>query len=155
MKKAGRLICSEDAAKFWKKYPDVADRRGCYVFGVRAGKGSTPGYVGKASKTFRQEVFTEHKRNRFNEHLADYHKGTPVLLFVLAPKKKGKPNTKQFGELERFLIDVALAANPNLTNEKGTVTEDWGITGVLRSGKGKPTKAAKALTRMLKLAGAS
>ena len=116
-KKAGRLILTDDAAKFWKKHSHVANRRGCYVFGVRAGKGSTPGYVGKASKTFQQEVFTEHKRNRFNEHLADYNKGTPVLFFLVAPSKKGKPNIKHIGKMERFLIDTALAANPSLTNE--------------------------------------
>ncbi len=154
-KTAGRIITSDDATKFWDKHLDLGSKRGCYVFGIRAGKGSTPGYVGKASSTtFQQEAFTDHKRNRYNEQLADYHKGTPVLLLVIAPSKKGKPNAKDIGELERFLIDVALAANPDLTNEKGTKQEEWAISGVLRSGKGKPGKAAKALTRMLKIAGA-
>jgi hypothetical protein len=154
-KKGGRVISSNDADKFWHKYKYLANCRGCYVFGVKAGRGSTPGYVGKASKTFRQEIFTEHKRNRYIEHLAEYRKGAPVLFFLKAPSRRGKPNIKHIGELERFLIRLARAANPNLKNERLRQEEDWRIAGMVRSGKGKPRAAARALKRMVKMADTS
>ena len=149
--KAARAITEENIKEFWQRHTDMGSHRGCYVFGIRAGRGLTPGYVGKATKTFKQEVFTSHKLAKYQRLLADYHKCTPVLFFVVSPKHIGKPNATHIGELEDFLIQVALAANPDLLNIKGTRQEEWSITGVLRSGKGKPSAAAKALIRALKL----
>ena len=48
--KAGPTITDENIQRFWNENKDVAAHRGCYVFGVRAGKGWTPAYVGKATK---------------------------------------------------------------------------------------------------------
>ena len=149
--KAARAITEEDIKAFWQAHVEMGNHRGCYVFGIRAGKGYTPGYIGKATKTFKQEVFTSHKLAKYQRFLADYHKGTPILFFVVAPKQKGKPNATHIGELEDFLIQVGIAANPDLLNIKGTKQEEWGITGLIRSGKGKPGKPARGLKAMLKL----
>ncbi len=62
MKAAGRVIQHKE---FWKQ-PDVqpfADEKGCYVFAVRAGGGYTPIYVGKATRTFKQECFNSPSKN--------------------------------------------------------------------------------------------
>jgi hypothetical protein len=136
---------------FWEANPDLRNRRGCYVFGVRAGKGMTPGYVGSARKTFKQEVFAPHKLTRYQQFLADYARGTPILFFVLAPKKKGVPNAAHIRALEDFLIQTGVVANSGLLNIKGTKAEDWGISGVLRGGKGKPSKDAREFRRIMKL----
>ena len=149
--KAARAITEENIKEFWHSHSDMGSHRGCYVFGIRAGKGFTPGYVGKATKSFKQEVFTSHKLAKYQRFLADYNKGTPILFFVVPPKLKGKTNTTHIGELEDFLIQVGVAANPHLLNIKGTRQEDWGISGVIRSGKGKPGVSARALKAMLKL----
>jgi hypothetical protein len=149
--KAGRSITDEDVRSFWKTNPNLAHRRGCYVFGVRAGRGMTPGYVGSATKTFKQEVFAPHKLNRYQQFLVEYARGTPILFFVLAPSKKGAPNATHIKELEDFLIQTGVAANSGLLNIKGTKAEEWGIAGVLRGGRGKPSKDARDFRKIMKL----
>ena len=91
--KAGRTITDENVREFWTANAEMAKKRGCYVFGIRAGKGYTPGYVGKATKNFRQETYAPHKLARYQQFLADYRKGTPVMFLVVAPLKKGVPNS--------------------------------------------------------------
>lgn len=149
--KAGRSITDENIKEFWKKTPAIAKARGCYVFGVRAAKGSTPGYVGKASKSFKQEVFGFHKIVRYQQFLTDYLKGTPILFFLVAGTKTGTPNKSHIKELEDYLIQIGVAANPDLLNIKGTKVEEWGIAGILRASKGKPSKAARDFKRLMKL----
>ena len=151
--KAGRTITDDNVRDFWKANSDIADRRGCYVFAIRAGKGLTPAYVGKATRSFRQETFSPHKLTRYQQFLADYRKGTPILFFLVAPSKKGALNARHVKQLEDFLIQTGLAANPDLMNIKGTKAEEWGISGILRSGKGKPSAGAREFCRAMKLKG--
>lgn len=140
---AGRTITSSDARTFWKRHPSVAPRRGCYVFAMRAGRGVTPAYVGKATGSFQAEVFTPHKLNKYLNCLSLYRKGTPVLFFVALPVKRGKPNAKHIGDLENHLIQAGISVNPKLQNERGIKEVAWTISGALRSGRGRPSKAAK------------
>jgi len=148
---AGRTITDENVREFWEKNADIADERGCYVFGIRAGRGLTPAYVGKATGSFRREAFAFHKLTRYQQFLADYQKGTPVLFFIVAPVKRGAPNRTRIAELEEFLIQTGQAANPHLLNIKGTKAEEWGIAGVLRGGKGKRSSGAREFRRLMKL----
>ena len=149
--RAARTITDDNVKDFWRRHGQFGSQRGCYVFGIRAGKGWTPGYVGKATNNLKQEVFAHHKLTRYQQFLADYQKGTPVLFFLIAPKKKGAPNAAHIGELESFLIQVGLAANPHLLNVKGTKAEEWGIGGVLRGGKGKISTTAKQFRELMKI----
>ena len=149
--KSGRTITDENVEAFWKQHEAHALKRGCYVFGIRAGKGYTPAYVGQATNTFKQEVFSSHKLTRYQQVLADYGKGTPVLFFLVAPVKRGKPNKALIGDLEDYLIQTAVSANPDLMNIRGTKAEEWGISGVLRGGKGKASSAAKAFRKIMKI----
>ena len=114
------------------------------------GGGFTPGYVGKATKSFRQEAFSPHKLAKYQQFLADYVKGTPVLFFLVAPSKKGKVNSKHITALEDFVIQKGIDANPELLNVKGTQQEQWGIQGILRSGQGKPSMAARDFKKAMK-----
>ena len=148
--KAGRTITDENIKEFWKKHPALGKQRGCYVFGIRAGKGMTPGYVGKAANGFKPETFAAHKLTRYQQFLTDYAKGTPIMFFVVPPAKKGAPNVSHINELEAFLIQVGVAANPDLLNIKGTKVEEWGISGILRAGTGKPTASAKGFRKLMK-----
>jgi hypothetical protein len=95
--RAGRTIT------FWEKNSDLANLRGCYVFGIR-NRGLTPGYVGKATKAFKSEVFAPHKLTRYQQFLADYQKGTPILHFLVSPRRRGAPNASHIKQLEDFLI---------------------------------------------------
>ena len=49
------------------------------------------------------------------------------------------------------MIQVGLAANPNLLNVKCTKAEEWGIVGVLRGGKGKTSMRAKQFRMLMKI----
>jgi len=149
--KVARTITDDDVRAFWRHNEDVAPRRGCYVFGMRAGKGMTPAYVGKATRNFHREVLADNKVKRYQRVLANYHRGKPVLFFVLAPYRRGAPNVEDIGALERYLIQVAMRANPDILNVQGTKTERWGILGVVRGGKGKPSGAARKFRALLKL----
>jgi hypothetical protein len=149
--KAARTLTEENVKEFWRHHPEIGAHRGCYVFAIRAGRGFTPGYVGKATKTFKQETLQPHKLAKYQRFLAEYHKGTPVLFFIVAPKRRGKSNATHIGELEDFLIQVAVAANPHLLNIKGTKEEEWSISGVLRSRQGKRSHSAKQLASTLKI----
>lgn len=145
-----RLITSRVKAKFWEdKARKYRSRIGCYVFAIRNGRHYSPGYIGKATSSFAGEVFTEAKLNRYNETLADFKKGKPVLFFVVAPINKGQPAKKKVDALEKHLIQTVKAAYPSLRNKIGTRIPRWGIAGVLRGGKGKTSKSASALRQIM------
>jgi hypothetical protein len=148
--KAGRVITKENVAAFWEKYPDVSGECGCYVFGFKASKGSKPVYVGKATKTFKQEVFTAHKLDKYHTGLGDQVKGTPILFFVSYNRTKGAVSKSAIDEAESYLIQAALVANKKILNDKKISVEAWSIGGVIRS-KGKASAAASALKNCIKL----
>jgi hypothetical protein len=138
--------------EFWRQSRDLQNlqtERGCYVFAIRAGKGTTPLYVGKATRSFKQECLTPGNVRKLLDGLAAYAKGTPVLFFVRHPSQRGKTNEKQIGEIENFLIQNASIRNPNVQNVHGRKAPKWRIRGVVRSGKGKPTLAESKFRRLM------
>lgn len=147
--KNGRILRSAEANEFFKKHQAIGKKRGCYIHAIRSGGGIKPVYVGKATKKFSQECFATHKIGKCNEALVDYEKGSLVVLFLEAPTGKGRPNAKQIGFLEKFLIQAAIGVNADLLNVKGTKQAEWSIKGVIRSKKGKPSSSAAALKRVL------
>lgn len=148
--KVGRGITSSDIAEFWATHSTMATERGCYIFGFKASKGSKPIYVGKATKSFKQEVFTDHKLKKYGQGFNNQAKGTPILFFVCLAKTKGVVNRTAIDEAESYLIQTGLAANKNLLNDKKTKVESWSIGGIVRS-KGKPSASAGELRKFVKL----
>jgi hypothetical protein len=124
--------------------------RGIYVFGIRAGKGITPYYVGKATKSFRQECFQPDKLHKYVSVLSTYSAGTPVIFF-LAREGVGKIKASQVAEIESYLISVGWQKNPEIRNIQGVGEPDWRIKGVVRGGKGKPGPAALGFRGMMGL----
>lgn len=149
--KAGRIVRSEEGRAFFESHPSFANRRGCYVFAMRAGRGITPTYVGKATKTFAQECFTSDKLGKCNTTLVDYVRGTLVMFLITPPEGRGRPAEKQIGLLEEFLIQVGVAANDALLNIQGTRQEQWSLAGLVRSKRGRPSRAALAFKSAMKL----
>jgi len=152
----GRIVATDDAiAEWWGDLPylDLGLSRGVFVFSLRAGKGFTPYYVGKTSKQdFAHECFTAHKRNKYNHALA-LQAGTPVMILIAHPPRRGPVNHSIIDQLELELIQYAYDRNPHyLMNERRI--EDvprWSISGALRHGRGKPSADAIALRRVLGL----
>ena len=140
--KHGKMV-AKDLTAFWSGVGDIGTRRGVYVFGIRAGKGITPIYVGKTAKqSFEKEVFMAHKRaDHYNPALLDYRRGTPVMFFVAHPTGKGAVNNTLIDKIESFLIDVASTKNPGLSNVRKKPDHKWRIRGVVRSKAGEATRA--------------
>lgn len=146
-----KCIDTEHARAFWKKAEMEAfhGKHGVYIFATRAGKGFRPIYVGKATKGFKGECFTAHKLHHYAQALSNGNKGRPVMFFIAPPGKQNKVPTKAIGEIEELMIQFAVAKNPELRNKVGTRIADWTIKGVVRGGKGKPSKTAASFTTMM------
>ena len=152
--KVGRTISKTNISQCWSVGAALAKCAGCYVFGVRAGRGMTPLYVGKATKSFAQEAFAVDKLNKYHTGLSQYKKGTPVLFFLCPPpSKKGKTNLKHITALEKLLIQQGALANPHLINVHHNKIPKWGISGVLRSTTNKPSSPAKSFRDLMGFAG--
>jgi hypothetical protein len=136
-KKGGRTLTFDE---FWVEGAEaqyLATSRGCYVFAMRTGGGLQPIYVGKATKTFKQETFNPGNRHKYHNGFSDYAVGTPLMYFVAHPNQKGPTNNSRISEIEDFLIQAGVVKNPNIQNIKGTLKPSWSIKGVVRSGVGK------------------
>jgi hypothetical protein len=136
---------------FWRSVvrdDTLANAHGCYVFAMRAGKGMTPLYVGRASRqSFRHECFASHKLVALIEAFAYFKKGTPVLFLVCTAK--GRPNLRAIQDMEEFLIQNARVRNPNLQNVQLTQEPGWRIAGVFGSQSGKPSRKALLFKKLL------
>jgi hypothetical protein len=146
---------AQDRSKFWSAVaeiePGLPDACGCYVFSLKAGRGSKPWYVGKAERsTFRTESLSPHKLNHFNVITAR-HKGIPELYLLAqitpsgafrAPTQAKRPAIR---ELESMLIGMGVARNPKLLNSQGTkMLKELRVEGFLNSSLAK-RGAAKSL----------
>jgi hypothetical protein len=148
--RGGRHISKEDGRSFFAEHAELAKERGCYIFATRAGRGYTPWYVGRATRSFSQECFHDHKLTKYHECLADMVKCTPVMFFVTVKNTRSQTSNIHIKEVEQFLIQHAVAANPDLTNVQG-VKKRWSIAGVVRSGAGRASVPALTLKRALKI----
>ena len=147
----GRQVSAANGKAFWAVHTGIATQAGCYVFAFKASKGYKPVYAGKATKSFKQEVFTPHKLNHFNTGLGHQKKETPVLFFVCLNKTSGAVSESAIDEAESYLIQAGLAANADLLNDKKTKVATWSINGIVRSKAGKPSAAACELRKCIKV----
>ena len=147
----GRQVSAANGKAFWAVHTGIATQAGCYVFAFKASKGYKPVYAGKATKSFKQEVFTPHKLNHFNTGLGHQKRGTPVLFFVCLNKTSGAVSESAIDEAESYLIQAGLAANADLLNDKKTKVATWSINGIVRSKAGKPSAAACELRKCIKV----
>jgi hypothetical protein len=148
-RKSGRII-PKDLSAFWED-TGLAVRCGVYIFAIRAGRGITPIYVGKATRRFRGEAFADHKRaHHYSLALANYGRGTPVMFFVTWPEDR-KANLQMIKDLEDFLIQTGVARNPDLSNIRGRGEKKWSISGVVRSGGKRPSKSEQAFSALMGL----
>jgi hypothetical protein len=149
--KVSRSIGSDEIDRFWQVHTKFGSARGCYIFGFRAAKGWKPFYIGKAAKSYRQEVFTHHKLNKIMHALSNQRKGTLGIFLVSAVQGKGRVNEAAIDQVETFLIQTGLAANKFLQNERKTKQQSWSINGVFKSRRGKPSAAASDFKKYMKI----
>jgi hypothetical protein len=150
-KGGGRRLVFDD---FWSDDSTahyLADKCGCYVFAIQTRRSLKPIYIGRATKTFRQETFNPNNKYKYQDGFSGYGVGTPVMFFVVHPNRKGKRNVKEIAQIEDFLIQTGVAVNPRLQNVRGAKGPKWSIQGVVRSGKGKRSEAESYFRRLFDL----
>jgi hypothetical protein len=143
------LLLEKIGKEFWKPEENrrFSEKRGVYVFGIRASKGFTPYYVGKTKINFQFELFSHRNINIFNRVIAE-NNGTPIV-FLIYPKKISVYTKRDIEKIEQFLIEVAYAKNIYIKNKQGLPS--WCINGVWRCGPGKATKEASKFKIMMGL----
>jgi hypothetical protein len=142
---SAKHIGNKQMKQFWEDADakTVVKKQGCYVFALQAAKGFCPWYVGKATKSMKQECLEHHKITHYNTALFQGKKGTPVFFFIVPGENRNKVPKKSIDQMETFLIQSALTKNPQLLNVQKTNIPDWSIKGVIRGGQGKPKANAR------------
>lgn len=151
-RRLARTVTSAEARLFWAAHAAVAKRRGCYVFAIRSRGRLVPLYVGRATRSFRQEVLAPHKLAKLQLALVDHPDATPCVLLVAAPRRSGAPNKAHLVELERFLIESAAEVNPGLLNVARPRPRSWAIDGLRPGLRATRPGAASQLHRVLAIA---
>jgi len=148
-----KRITKENAASFLASDDgkSIGPKQGVYIFALRAGKGFTPWYVGKATKSFKQEALHQMKLDCYNDVIYHGQKGTPVMFFVSKPGDLKKISRPIIDELEKFLIQSAYYKNDGLKNVQHAKKHTWGIKGVIRGGKGRAPANAGQFRLMMRL----
>src|SRR5688572_12710452 len=80
------------------------DSRGCYVFALRRGKGYVPIYVGKTSRSFHSECFTDRNYRLLHEAM-DGESGTLVVFLLAYEESRGALNGTALSALEKYLVE--------------------------------------------------
>lgn len=146
-----KTISKAEVTAFWAK--DDAEqfktKHGVYIFAMRAAKGFTPWYVGRAGTGFVKEIFTSDKVLKYREVFDRGTKGSPVMFFVTKGGSRNKVGAKIIGEVEQSLIVAAGAKNSELVNVHHNKDREWCIKGVMYSSPGKPTTTARQFKAMM------
>lgn len=147
----GKIIDENSLSELWEKVGDVRHEKGIYVFGIRAGKGFTPYYVGKTNNRFENECSNSHKLNVYKTALM-FGNGRPVIFFLVQKNEtKRINNDKKLRRVERFFIQIAYNKNKDLLNKHGIKGDNWSIKGVINSSQGKPSKASQKFKTLMGL----
>ena len=145
--------------EFWaavgEEVMGLPDACGCYIFAVKAKRGTLPWYVGLTTKrTFRDEAIGAHQANHYN-HAVVNKVGVRPLLFLLAKTTPGGRFAKPSGNshkdvefLETFMFGMALKRNPKLRNAKSTkFLKNLVVPGIINSPQRPPTKPEQTMKK--------
>ncbi len=146
----GKAIDRDRLDDFWAD-ANCGGRVGCYVFGIRHGRGTLPYYAGRTMKSFATECFQPHKLTKYHDALTHIRRGTPVMYFVVLEATRGRPNRNAIRALEERLIGLGIRRNQQMGNVSGTREDDIIVRGVMGSVRGRPTVEAQAFRLMMGL----
>lgn len=150
IEKGGRCLNVKGAREILAQHGDFTEAYGCYVFGIRAGRGYKPVYVGKATEKFLgKEALDTDKIRKINQALLKNRKGTLVVAFVVPEKKRGAKPTTLIDEIEYVLIQYAYEKNPQIENKYDIFRCGWCIDGVKNHGPGHPSEDSIEFRRLI------
>jgi hypothetical protein len=142
---------------FWKQdgASDYKMKKGCYIFGIKHGYNFVATYIGKATKTFYQEIFQRHKKEEHYIPALRKRKSGQAIMIFLAQTYAKKPNISSIDKLETQLIQQAVRKNLDHTNLRKTYIGDLQIQGVFdfrvgKKPKGRSNESAGIVREMLK-----
>ena len=145
----GKHISNENIKAFWQDASEYETKHGCYIFSMRAGRGTRPWYVGKASSlTLEKECFSLHKINIYNNVVGN-NRGVPTLTFVIPKPSRGRTPQVEIDEIEEYLIGFAASRNMNLANKRKLPNQKWSIQGVVPGSVGAPGAAVTAFKTLM------
>lgn len=152
-KPGGQRIESSNIDDFWKKATNLKDKRGIYIYSIRVTKGSLPWYIGQASKSFYQKIFTDDKLEKYNSALSEYKVNfKPFFQFLTPEIKKGKINYKALNEIEKELTILGFKRNSSIKNIQNTsLSKLYVIHGVTKVKIGSPSNEVKSFKKIFGL----
>ena len=122
-----RQVDRKRLSGFWKNANDAASElataTGCYIFGIRAGKGARPWYVGQAKKSFKNECFTPHKLLYYNTAVLK-RQGTPIM-FLVARMTPGRAEIREKIRAERGRLGGKPADSPLFRRQQKSTQYKW------------------------------
>ncbi len=152
----GVHIDTELSKEFWQSVEDaqqgLQNAIGCYIFAIRAGRGTKPLYVGKTERSFRQEAWQPGKLLLFSKHLDSRKRGTPVLFLIAKQTSRGRfaKNSRSIKALEEMLIGTCLLRNHRLLNKKEINRFlKIEVPGFMNESRGARSAPAKELAKLL------
>tara|TARA_R110002020_G_scaffold50791_3_gene143681 strand:- start:6047 stop:6568 length:522 start_codon:yes stop_codon:yes gene_type:complete len=159
-----------DIGAFWERVDAEAIRYdtdpialrkaiGCYMFSIKRGDTYKPWYVGKTSAQtgFYGEVLTPHKVEHYNGVFETTRRKSGQLIFFTLITSTGhlsratRSTAALVNWLERMLIGMAIAKNPDLRNKRDTklLRSVW-VEGVFgKQDPGRPFSGATAARKAL------
>jgi hypothetical protein len=159
--------CIKPGDSWWREEVDCYDGEspargiGCYMFTL-GDKAIKPWYIGKTwcKGGFRDEVFTDHKRQHYNDAPSGRRGPAQIFLFPLITRhfhedwelSQDRTSTKRLiNWLEKTLIGMALAQNPDLMNSRDTTfLRTVRLRGIIgRNPTGRPHGEVPAARRAL------
>ena len=152
-RKGGRTLVFDNFWSEGSKANHLADERGCYVFAVKTGRGLEPIYVGKATKTFKQETFNPANKHKYHDGFSEYAKGLPLMFFVVHPDQKARQTKSRSKRSNSSSFRLVLLRTPDFKMYEGRTAPNGVFVGLFAAaGKGKRTKAEGAFRRVFDLA---
>ncbi|HET6843148.1 MAG TPA: hypothetical protein VFK06_15950 [Candidatus Angelobacter sp.] len=152
----GVIIDKKKESKLWEevegKRPGLSNAIGCYVFGIRAGKGVKPWYVGKAEKSsFRKETLADHKLLKYVLALQNRARGYLLAKETTGGRlaKPGKNGSRSIQALEEMLIGTCLLRNSKLLNKNNTKRHKIEVPGYMNESPGARSTSARNLAYLL------
>ncbi|WP_147262616.1 hypothetical protein [Roseiarcus fermentans] len=134
----------------------LSEACGCYVFAVRAGRGFTPYYVGRAEKrSILNESLNPSNIIKYNNVISNI-KGTPTMFVLPMLTPQGRYRKLATGELgslrflEKWLIAQCIEKNPDLVNNKETkFLRSIHVTGIFNATQGEAHAGSTALRKAI------
>ena len=144
--------CREVVEEELKNLEDeTLSKYGCYIFSMKAGKGWTPWYVGKATQ---QRIFhrISSKDNILNMVKALNRQQGTLEIWTVTQVRGAPRAVNEIGAIEKELIELASIKNPKLLNTQNkSKKRNWSIEGIIQPNRGPRSKEAKSFRKVIGL----